>query len=141
MYPRTGNFENYFDHDADIGLIGRGETIESCFTDTARVMFALMADVEKIHLTQVITFEFNEENLETALVTWLNLLLAKAQEHQMMFGDFRLEKQENIWKATVSGEKWQDDMERSVTVKSVTMHRLSVKKINHLWEARCLVDV
>jgi len=27
--------EHYFDHDADIGIIGRGQTLEACFADAA----------------------------------------------------------------------------------------------------------
>ncbi len=138
---RVGEAENYFDHDADIGIIGRGETIENCFANTARVMFALMADIEKIHQIQIITFEFEEEDRELALVTWLNLLLAKAQEHQLIFGDFRLKHEGSLWKATVAGEPWRDNIERGIEVKGATLTMLSVRKVDHSWEARCIVDV
>lgn len=137
----TSQNEHYFDHDADIGIIGRGDTIENCFIDTARAMFSLMGDVASVHLMQIITFEFEEEDTELALVTWLNLLIAKAQEHHLMLGDFRLQREGAKWKATVSGERWQDMMERGIEVKGATLTMLSVKKINHLWEARCVVDV
>ena len=66
--PIDGN-DNYFDHDADIGIIGHGETIEICFAHTAQVMFSLMADVSQIQARQIITFEFVEADLELALVT------------------------------------------------------------------------
>lgn len=135
------NWENYFDHDTDIGIIGRGETIENCFANTAHLMFAMMSDIDKIHLTQIITFEFEEEDLEKALVTWLNLLLAKAREHHLMCSDFRLKRDGKLWKATVSGEKWREEMERGVEVKGATLAMLSVKKIDHSWEARCVVDI
>lgn len=133
--------ENYFDHDADIGIIGRGETIETCFANTARVMFSLMANIDNIHQIQIITFEFEESDLELALVTWLNLLLGKAREHNLMFGDFRLKRENNLWKATVSGEPWRKDMERGIEVKGATLTMLSVRKLEHSWEARCVVDV
>lgn len=133
--------ENYFDHDADIGIIGHGETIEICFADTARNMFSLMVDVTRIHQIQIITFEFTEADLEFALVTWLNLLLAKAYEHHLIFGDFHLKREGKIWKATVAGEKWSAAMERGIEVKGATLTMLSVRKVDHLWEARCVVDV
>lgn len=133
--------EGYFDHDADIGIIGRGETIEICFANTARSMFALMTDLSKIKTHQIINFHFEEENLEFALMTWLNLLIAKAAEHDLVFGDFRLKREGNKWIATVAGEKWHEHMERGIEVKGATLTMLSVKKINHLWEARCVVDV
>ncbi|WP_232051819.1 archease [Aquicella siphonis] len=133
--------ENYFDHDADIGIIGRGDTVENCFANTARVMFSLMADIESVHPLQIITFEFEEADLELALVTWLNLLIAKSQEHSLVFGDFRLRHEGVLWKATVAGEHWRDSMERGIEVKGATLTMLSVKKVDHTWEARCIVDV
>lgn len=135
------HLENYFEHNADIGIIGRGETIESCFADAARVMFSIISDISKVHLTQIITLNFEEEDLELALVTWLNLLIAKSQEHHLIFGDFRLKRDGKFWKATVSGEKWRQDLERRVEIKGVTLTALCVKKVDHMWEARCVVDV
>ncbi len=133
--------ENYFDHDADVGIIGRGETVEMSFTNAAYAMFALMADISNLHQIHIITFEFEEIDQELALVTWLNILLAKAKEHNLIFGDFRLKRENNMWKATVAGEPWRNDIERGVEVKGATQTMLSVQKIDHSWESRCVVDV
>lgn len=141
MQSALAGMDNYFDHDADIGIIGRGESIEKCFADAARVMFLLMVDVPNVRPTQIITFEFEEEDLELALVIWLNLLLAKAQEHHLMFGDFRLKREGKHWQATVAGERWRKNIERGIEVKGATLTMLVVKKVDHLWEARCVVDV
>jgi SHS2 domain-containing protein len=136
-----GKGENYFDHDADIGIIGRGETIENCFCDTAKALFNLMIAVSNVHLIQIITFEFEEENLELALLAWLNLLIAKAHEHHLILGDFRLKREGNMWKATVSGEPRGEYHERKIEVKAATLAMLSVKKVDHVWEARCVIEV
>jgi SHS2 domain-containing protein len=138
---KENTLENYFDHDADIGIIGRGNTVENCFEDAAFSMFSLMADLSHIHQIEIITFEFEEEDVDLALVTWLNLLLAKSHEHQLIFGDFRLKRDEKKWKAIISGEPWRSDLERGIEVKGATLSMLSVKKIDHIWEARCIVDV
>jgi SHS2 domain-containing protein len=140
-HPRQSGEENYFAHDADIGIIGRGESIEICFANAARAMFALMADLSHIHTTQIITFEFEEADLEFALVTWLNLLLSKAHEHHLMLSDFRLKREGDLWKATVAGERWRESIERGVEVKGATLTMLSINKVDHRWEARCVVDV
>lgn len=133
---------NHFDGEAEVvGIIGRGESLETCFADAARIMFALMTDISNIHFIQIITFEFEEPNTEQALVTWLNLLLEKAQEHQLIFGDFRLKRDGHIWKATVSGEPKRDGMLVGVEVKNATTTKLSVKKVEHQWEAKCVVNV
>lgn len=141
MQPPVNEREKYFDHDADIGIIGRGETIETCFADAAYACFALMADLSHVHLIQIITFEFEEDNIELALVTWINKLIAKADEHHLIFSDFRLKREGKKWKATASGDKLRDKIERRLDVKGATMTMLSVKKSDHIWEARCIVDV
>ncbi len=141
MKAKLGARESYFDHEADIGIIGHGESIEACFADAARTVFALMTDVSQVRLIQIITFEFEETDIELALVTWLNLLIAKAQVHHLVFSDFRLKREGARWSATVSGEKWREGLERGIEVKGATLTALSVKKVDHLWEARCVVDV
>lgn len=133
--------EKLFVRDAEIGLIGRGETIEACFCNMARSMFSIMADTDKVHQIQVITFEFEEANTEMALATWLNLLLVKAREHHLILGDFRLKHEENTWKATVAGEPWREHDERGLEVKEVKLSLLSIYKTDHTWEARCVVDI
>ena len=136
-----GNIENYFDHDTNIGIIGRGETVEICFCDMAKTLFSLRMTISNVHLIQIITFEFEEENVELALVRWLNLLIEKASEHHLIFGDFRLKHEGTNWKATASGEPWRENLESGIKVQGVLPTGVSVKKIDHLWEARCVVDV
>ena len=103
--------QQYFDHDSDIGIIGHGDSVEDCFANTARVMFSLITDIEKIHTIQIIAIEFEEADLELALVTWLNLLIAKSQELNIIFGDFRLRHEGNLWlpaRRLLSVSLWMD---------------------------------
>lgn len=65
---------NYFDHEADIGIIGRGKTLESAFESAAYTMFAIMADIKKLTVDHTIEFSFEENDAEIAFVTWLNFL-------------------------------------------------------------------
>ena len=131
----------FFTHDTDIGIIGRGVSVESSFEEIANVMFSLLIDLENIHQTQVLSFEFQAEDNAFALVTWLKLLLDKANERQLIFCDFRLKREGNLWKATVAGAPWRNDAQHKHEIKGVMLERLSVAKIDHLWEARCVVDV
>lgn len=133
--------ERYFDHDADIGVIGRGVDVEKCFSNAAYNMFSIMTDLSKINPQQIIAIDFVEDDLEFAFVTWLNLLLAKAREHQLVFSEFSLEHKDNQWHGKAKGEPWRENIERGIEVKGATLTMLSVKKLNHVWEARCVVDV
>ena len=142
MKPLPGlRSESLFPHDTHIGIIGRGITVENCFTDVALILFSIMTDVGNSHQTQVITFEFECAELEPALVIWLNLLLLKSKQHQLFFSMFRLKREGIVWKATVAGEPYRKELERGQAVKSVLQKELSVKKVDYQWEARCVVDV
>ncbi|MCJ7765026.1 MAG: archease [Thiovulaceae bacterium] len=59
----------YFDHDADIGIRGRGRTVERAFESAAEAVFAIMAETVPEPLDEVVTFSFEEEDAEFALVT------------------------------------------------------------------------
>ncbi|TXI17633.1 MAG: archease, partial [Nitrosomonas sp.] len=81
---------SYFEHDADIGIIGRGETLEQSFEAAAMAVFAIMTKLECVQPNDEITVEFEETDLELALVTWLNIIIAKAREFGMVFSHFYL---------------------------------------------------
>lgn len=133
--------ESYFDHDADIGLVGRGVTLEASFINAARAMFALMADLSTVGIQKSISFEFEEPDLELALVTWLNLLLAKSREFKLVFADFVLIRQGNKWYGEARGGPWREDIQRGTEVKGATLTMLSVKHDKDKWTSTCVVDV
>ncbi len=131
----------YFEHDADIGVIGRGATVEQAFEAAAQAVFAIITPVDVVQPQTTVSIEFEEADLELALVTWLNLLLGKSRELGMVFSRFHLRHQGNKWHGEVSGEKWNDSLERGVEVKGATLTMLSVKQTGATWETRCVVDV
>src|SRR6476661_7658015 len=102
----------YFEHDADIGIIGRGATVEQAFEAAAQAVFAIITPVDVVQPQTTVSIEFEEADLELALVTWLNLLLGKSRELGMVFSRFHLRHQGNKWHGEVSGEKWNDSLER-----------------------------
>jgi len=132
---------SYFEHDADVGVIGRGETPERAFEAAARATFALMADPDSLKETREASVSFVEEDLELALVEWLNALLGAAREQGAVFRRFSLAREGARWTGRAWGEPWRDDMERGTEVKGATLTMLSVRSRDPGWEARCIVDV
>jgi SHS2 domain-containing protein len=132
---------DYFDHDADIGIIGRGQSIESAFVAAAEAVFSIMTNISIIKPTKSITIEFTESDPELALVIWLNLLLAKARESNVIFSKFALQNINDHWLGSASGETWQEQTLRGTEVKGATLTMLSVKKQRGEWKACCVVDV
>jgi len=132
---------DYFDHEADLGIIGRGDTLEQSFVQAARAVFANMADLSKVTPAQTVAIEFEEDDQELALVRWLNALIGEARTNGLVFAQFNLRRNHNHWIGSASGEPWQDEFERGTEVKGATLTMLSVKKTNQGWESRCVVDV
>ena len=133
---------SYFEHDADVGVVGRGETPERAFEAAARAVFALMAEPASLGETREASVSFVEEDLELALVEWLNALLGAAREQGAVFRRFSLARDGARWTGRAWGEPWRDDMERGTEVKGATLTMLAVRQADSAgWEARCVVDV
>jgi SHS2 domain-containing protein len=131
----------YFDHDADIGVIGRGATIEAAFVAAAEATFAITTDLSRIRAETCIEIELEEDDLELALVEWLNQLLGGARAEELALASFTLRRDGARWHGRACGEPWRPDLERGVEVKGATLTMLSVQAVDGGWEARCVVDV
>ena len=132
---------DYFEHQADTGIIGYGDSLEEAFVNAARALFAIMADPQQIPKTHQLCFKFVEADVELALVTWLNQLIARARVQGLILADFALNRNNNIWHAKASGAPWSDSITRGTEVKGATLTMLSVKQQNSHWRAACVVDV
>ena len=131
----------YFDHDADTGVIGRGPTLAQAFVNAAEAMFALMCDLHAVQPRVPIDVEFTEADPELALVTWLNLLLAHANADGLALSRFALTREGDRWHGRARGERWHPGLERGTQVKGATLTALRVARVDDGWEARCVVDL
>jgi SHS2 domain-containing protein len=138
--PKPGDNE-YFEHDADIGVVGRGVTLEEAFESAASATFAVMVDLSAVRPERSVTLDFEEADIEIALVRWLNLLLGLSHEQGLVFSRFWVERDGVHWRGGASGEPWRRDLERGVEVKGATLTMLEVKQGSDGWRARCVVDV
>ena len=131
----------YFEHGADMGIVGRGRNVEQAFEQAARAVFALMTGLDALRPRQSVAIAFEEADVELALVTWLNRLLGEARSRALVFGRFRLRRNGAHWSGTAAGEPWRAGLERGVEVKGATLTALAVTQQDGIWEARCVVDV
>jgi Uncharacterized conserved protein len=131
----------YFEHGADIGVIGRGATVETAFVEAARAMFAIMAEPGEVDESLSVALEFEEADVEFALVAWLNRLLAEARLQGAVFSRFELARDGAHYRGRAFGCKWNASIARGTEVKGATLTALSVKQDEKGWEARCIVDV
>jgi SHS2 domain-containing protein len=131
----------YFEHGADIGVIGRGVSIEEAFAQAAASMFAIMVEPDAVQPLVEVEVDFDEDDIEFALVRWLNALLAQARERGIVLCRFELQRDGDHWHGRARGEPWRDSHARGTEVKGATLTALSVRKDENGWQARCVVDV
>lgn len=132
-----------FEHEADIGIRGFGETMAAAFENAAAAMFSIMVDIDKIDGRDEVEISCDAPDRETLLVEWLNALLAKADLEGMVFGRFKVEidERENKLLGYAYGEPLDQKKHRAKTeVKAATYSNLRVGK-NARWVAQCIVDV
>jgi SHS2 domain-containing protein len=132
---------SYFEHDADIGIVGQGKSIEEAFESAAKALFSIQCNLSEIRPLHKTDIDFSEEDNEYALVTWLNSLVFEAQSKKMAFSEFSLKRNGEKWHGEAAGEHWTGSMTRGVEVKGATLTGLSVKQEGAEWAARCIVDV
>ena len=133
----------HFQHGADIGVRGVGETISQAFEQTALALTAVVAEPDCVSATTAISIACDAPDHELLLVDWLNALVFEMATRRMLFGKFEVDIQNAHLKATAWGEGV--DIERHqpvVEVKGATYTELSVRQQpDGLWLAQCVVDV
>jgi SHS2 domain-containing protein len=131
----------YFEHDADVGVVGHGARIEDAFVAGAEAVFALTTQLADVRPRERLELAFEEADVELAFVTWLNRLIAESQASALALGRFAIVRDGDRWRGEAWGEPWREALERGVDVKGATLTMLSVKRVEGGWEARCVVDV
>lgn len=131
----------YFEHGADIGVIGRGTSLEEAFASAAASMFAIMVEADAAQPLAEVEVDFEEADVELALVRWLNALLAQARERGLVLCRFELRRDGDRWHGVARGEPWRESHARGTEVKGATLTALSVRQDAQGWQARCVVDV
>ncbi len=132
----------HFEHQADIGVRGFGQTMAEAFENIAIAMTEVITDLALIKTDSLIEIECQEDDKELLLADWLNALIYEMATRKMLFSRFVVSINPGTLKAQVWGEAM--DIERhhpSVEIKGATYTALSVKQTEDGWQAQCVVDV
>ena len=135
-----------FEHKADIGIRGLGKTIEEAFCNTAKAMFSIMVDLNKVEPKVEVKISTNAASIEELLVYWLNELLSEALAKNIIFCDFKASIRETangfVIESVARGEKIEPEKhELKTEVKGATFSELKVERKNSKWLVQCVVDV
>ena len=134
---------DYFEHQADMGIEGRGPTPEEAFAQAARALFNLMVDIERVRPLQKVTIRCRAYDQAELLVEWLNGLLAEADVRQMGFGKFQVkfsgqnELQGDAWGEALDPRRHDPKTE----VKAATYSMVFVGREGDEHVVRCVVDL
>jgi SHS2 domain-containing protein len=132
----------HFDHGADIGIGGIGETMAQAFERTGQAMMTVVTDVP-VRTLEAAHIHCHAPDRELLLVDWLNALIYEMSARHMVFGRFEVRIDGNELFATAWGEPV--DVERhhpAVEVKGATYTELRVAQDPQgRWLAQTVIDV
>lgn len=133
----------HFNHQADIGVRGLGETVSEAFEQAALALTAVITDLASVTPAQAVTVECDNPDRELLLVDWLNAIVYEMATRSMLFSRYEIQLADNHLTATLHGEAV--DVKRhqpAVEVKGATYTELKVEqRADGLWLAQCVVDV
>jgi len=132
----------HFEHKADIGIRGFGNTLSRAFEQAAVAMTAVITDISLVQANATISIYCSDEDNDTLLYDWLNALIYEMATRKMLFSKFEVTIDGYNLTAIAAGEAI--DIERhqpSVEVKGATYTELAVYQQEQQWVAQCVLDV
>jgi len=132
----------HFEHEADIGVRGYGNTPAQAFEQAALAMMAIIVDLSLIQNREVIELHCSDNDPDVLLTDWLNSLVYQIATRKMLFAQFDV----RIKNGRLSARAWGEaiEIERhqpAVEIKGATFTELAVKQTDDYWLAQCVVDV
>ena len=132
----------HFEHKADIGIRGYGNTLAEAFEQAALAMASVVTDVSLIQATTSIQISCIDKDNDTLFYDWINALIYEMATRKMLFSQFSVAIDDDRLTATVSGEAIDIEQHQpSVEIKGATFTELAVYQQDGLWVAQCVIDV
>ncbi len=132
----------YFEHQADVGIRGFGDTIEAAFQQAAIALTTVITHAE-VRAEKSFPVQCTASTIEDLFVDWLNNLIYEMATRNLLIGRSQVKIKGATLKATVWGEGV--DVSRhqpAVEVKGATYTELKVKEDeNGNWLVQCVLDV
>jgi tRNA nucleotidyltransferase (CCA-adding enzyme) len=142
MNSRRNYFEHY-EHPADIGIRGIGESKQEAFRQAAMAVTAAIVELDTVQPAEQVDIKLEIEDNELALVDWLNAVIYEMSVRGMLFSDFEVSINGNKLTAKAFGEKIDSHRHKpSAEVKAATYSDLKVEQNKQgEWIAQCIIDV
>jgi SHS2 domain-containing protein len=135
------NYET-FEHGADIGIRGFGQTMAEAFENTAIALYSVMVNIPAVEASEKRSVTVSAPDNELLLIEWLNALLSLSDIEHMVFSKFKVKMEGASLTGTAWGEKLdQERHEPNVEIKGATYYMLKVTEADGRFVAQCVVDV
>jgi SHS2 domain-containing protein len=132
----------HFDHDADIGIRGIGESLPEAFEMAAVALTAVVTAPEKVSVEYSVNLEFQSADIDFLFYDWINSIIYEMDLRSMIFGQFLVGINDLKLDAIIKGEKIDNQKHQpAVGIKGATLTELKVVRQNDIWIAQCIVDV
>jgi len=133
----------HFPHGADIGIRGRGGTMDEAFAQAGLALTAIMCDPASVRALKSVEIACQAPSADLLFVDWLNAIVYEMATRRMLFSEFDARIQGTGLRARLGGEPV--DVARhqpAVEVKGATFTELRVaREPDGRWVAQCVVDV
>lgn len=135
---------DHFDHEADIGIRGRGPTPASAFEQAALALTAVITPLDRIRPLEKISLACNADDLELLFADWLNTVIREMALRRMLFAHFAVHLDPP---GHLSAQAWGEALdvsrhEPAVEVKAASFAGLKVvRDAQGGWMAQCIIDV
>jgi len=132
-----------FEHTADIGLAGRGDTLGELFEALAEGLADLICPREQVAQRQTRSLHVRAEDVEALCVDFLVAVMSVLQVDRFVVSGVRVtEASPGSVAAELRGEAYDPARhEWAGEVKAVTYHQLRVAREGGAWVGRVIVDV
>lgn len=143
MSGKRRNYFEHYEHPADIGIRGIGESREAAFRQAAMAVTAAVVELDAVEPAEQVDIELEIEDDELALVDWLNAVIYEMSVRGMLFSDFEVSIKDKKLTAKAFGEKIDADKHKpAAEVKAATYSDLKVEQTGQgEWIAQCIIDV
>jgi SHS2 domain-containing protein len=131
-----------FEHDADVGVRGRGATLAEAFANAGRALTSVIADPAAVGETVAVEITCEAGDDETLFYDFMNALVFEIATRWVLFSRFEVAIEPGRLAARAFGEPVDVARHRpAVEVKGATWTELRVAREGEAWVAQCVVDV
>ena len=141
----------HFEHAADIGVRGIGDSLSLAFEQAALALTAVITDPASVSAREAVVIHCEAPDRELLLVDWLNALIYEMATRHLLFGAFAV----SIHGHHLHGTAWGEPLDPArhqpaVEIKGATFTELRVARdvpgdasmdAPRRWRAQCIVDV